>query len=82
MLPQSFEMFFEREVKPTLTEDEKVILRNINKEITTIRRTAYGDLDVFNEYDDHSILYIHVYNHLFQFIKNGEEYYIKDLLGE
>ena len=33
-----FEQFMQEQAKPTLTEDEKVILRNINKKYITIRR--------------------------------------------
>ncbi len=56
--------------KPTLTEDERVILRNINKEFIVMGRKKDKDLyvndkeaDVFNAY------FFTMYNHLFQFIK-------------
>ena len=59
--------YLNEEAKPTLTEDERVILRNIDKKFTVIGK-------------DESVLYfgkekgsvdnfIFVYNHLFQFIK-------------
>ena len=51
---------------PTLTEDERVILRNI-KNAKKIKRDNEGDLYVhtFNA----GAYYITMYNHLFQFIK-------------
>lgn len=59
--------FMNKQVKPTLTEDEKVILRNVDKEMTMIRRCVNGDLDVFD--NEGIFLYLHIFNHLFQFIK-------------
>lgn len=75
-------MFFEEEIKPTLTEDERVILRNLNKEeFTHIGRHYLGDLflkykagTILNEYN------FEAYTHLFQFIQEGEEYSIEELL--
>lgn len=58
--------FLKKEAKPILTEDEKVILRNITKEYLTIARNFAGELSARNN-DDWS--YIEVFNHLFQFIK-------------
>lgn len=43
---EDLEMFLNDEVKPTLTEDEKVILRNINKFYTHIKRTNIGELRI------------------------------------
>ena len=54
------------EVKPTLTEDERVILRNI-KNVRSIKRDNEGDLVIYKIYA--GIYYITEYNHLFQFIK-------------
>lgn len=62
----SIETFLNEEAKPTLTEDERVILRNIDKHFYTkifrneclfLRGKHTSDL-VFTQYD-----------HLFQFIK-------------
>lgn len=68
----NIEEFFGKEVKPTLTEDERVILRNIDKKYKRIGRTDY---DARVQY-----LYVNVedgwkphimqeFDHLFQFIK-------------
>ena len=64
---EAIEIFMKDMAKPTLTEDEKVILKNIDKEMTMIRRCINGDLDVFN--NDEHFLYLHIFNHLFQFIQ-------------
>ena len=50
----------------TLTEDERVILRNIPKEFTTIARNLVGELSARNK---DTWRYADVFNHLFQFIK-------------
>ena len=64
--------------KPQLTEDERVILRNIPTNIySKIYRDCDGCLSVAGE-EGYNGLFI--YNHLFQFIKNGEEYSIEELL--
>lgn len=71
--------------KPTLTEDERVILRNINKKYNYIGR--HED----SIFIDAGKLYVSIRagahgwsslpcDHLFQFIKNGEEYSIEELL--
>lgn len=73
----NIERWLNEPIKPTLTEDEKVILRNIPKEFPTIARNSIGELSARNE--KHWI-YADVFNHLFQFIKEGEEYSIEELL--
>ena len=78
--------------KPTLTEDEKVILRNLNKRYKYINREEYGGLRVsetkpiysksmkeyyYNGFDTF------IYDNLFQFIKwEDEPYSIEELLKE
>ena len=72
------EMFFDEKLKPEMTDAEKIILQNIGDDFTTILRTDAGFLKLkqgnvtinLNQFKDH----------LFQFIKKGEEYKIKDLL--
>ena len=56
--------------KPTLTEDEKVVLRNIKPQPTHITRDFDGDLELRYE-ESESIRYdvLPEFNHLFQFIK-------------
>lgn len=77
------EQMLKEQVKPTLSEDERVILRNIDKKYKYIGRTDY---DAKTQY-----LYVNVedgwkphimieFDHLFQFIQNGEEYPIEELL--
>lgn len=60
--------FFIEEATPTLTEDERVILRNLQPEITLIGRNGANELfiaiDSTNEFVD-----FFCYDHLFQFIK-------------
>ena len=78
--------------KPTLTEDEKVILRNLNKRYKYINREEYGGLRVsetkpiysksmkeyyYNGFDTF------IYDNLFKFIKwEDEPYSIEELLKE
>ena len=71
----TIEDFLRAKIKPTLTEDEKVILREADKEYRRIRRNESGDLYI-------GVDYFGMYNHLFQFIKPGEKYKISDLLEE
>ena len=86
-------VLWEREEEPVLTDDEKVILRNVDKEIKYIARDEDGDLYVYMEKPAKSQAgYWHesdnrnfdAYNHLFQFIKweDKEPYLIEDLLHE
>ena len=69
--------------KPTLTEDERVILKNINRNFTHIYRLN-NRLQVADgeENYNNTMLDITAFGHLFQFIKNGEEYPIEELLNE
>lgn len=67
--------FLQAEVKPTLTEDERVILRNIpTKYWQKICRDNYGVLEIRGEDEEidlhtDNISDFDEYNHLFQFIK-------------
>ncbi len=66
-----------------LSDAERVILENVDKEILKIGKTKFGTLyvvevDIINK---HTVK-LDIYNQLFKFIKNGEEYLIKDLLDE
>lgn len=83
-----------KEWKPHLTEDEKVILKNLPKDYDYITRDSYGRIWIHKgkprKYpliwdkigNDYFILPI--YNHLFQFIKweDEEPYSIEELLKE
>lgn len=80
--------FLSRAVTPTLKEDERVILRNLRYEkgayeYTKIGRTeldSEGRCDLILIDSDNESVWWGEYGHLFQFIKNGEEYSIKELL--
>ena len=58
--------FFKKEVTPTLTEDERVILRNIDKSFYTI---IFRQECLFITGKHTSPLVFTQYDHLFQFIK-------------
>lgn len=70
----NIEEFFGKEVKPTLTEDERVILRNI-KSYDTIGRTESGYLIIRDRHtipmedDEYAYNSMYSFNHLFKFIK-------------
>lgn len=82
--------------KPILTEDEKVILRNIPKEYKWIARDDDGGLYVYDnkpqKYDDRWTRFgsafilnnLNLFQHMFQFIKweDSEAYNIEELLKE
>ena len=71
------------QLKPTLTEDERVILRNIKKDYTIVARDKAGNLFIATERDENGVRghnALEFNRCLFQFIKNGEEYEIKELL--
>ena len=83
-------VLWERPSKPTLTDDEKVILRNIKKNYKYIARDREGELFVYREapYKNIEGWYanksksMEAFNHLFQFIKweDGLPYEIASLL--
>lgn len=71
LMPFNIEAFFKQEAKITLTEDERVILRNIQKGLFRegfISRTAGNELFVFIKETGETIE-LYIFNHLFQFIK-------------
>ena len=60
--------WFTSNIKPTLTEDERVILRNIDKNFKYISR-QYEDLRIsYKPVGEEGELF-YEFNHLFQFIK-------------
>ena len=62
--------FFGQEVKPTLTEDEKVILRNIKNKYTNIGRFDFEGLHLFYDTEEHRVaVKFNRYEKLFQFIQ-------------
>ena len=61
--------FFEQKAK-LLTEDERVILRNIDKRWKNIYRNSGGGLELHEIYlGEEQMMIFYSYNHLFQFIK-------------
>ena len=83
------ELLWERKETPKLTEDEKVILRNLPKEYKWIARDSSGMVYIFIEKPEkgQAIWYgfgqpMIPFYHLFQFIKweDEEPYLIVDLL--
>ena len=63
---ESLSLFFRSEATPTLTEDEKVILRNIDKHFYT---KIFRNECLFLRGEHTSDLVFTQYDHLFQFIK-------------
>ena len=84
------ELLWERKEKPKLTEDEKVILRNIDKCVKYIARNMDGSLFVYDDKPvktrDHWDCEFHIYyfpfDHLFRLIEweDEEPYSIEELL--
>ena len=77
LMPFNIEEFFKQQVKPTLTEDERVILKNLRCEKGAYEYTKIGRTDLDSEgncdlilidSDDESVWWGE-YGHLFQFIK-------------
>ena len=71
--------WFSTKTKPSLTENENAILRSIPKGFKSIMRNEHGNLKLITCFGSYCDFW--VFNGLFQFIKNGEEYIIKELLG-
>ena len=84
------ELLWERKEKPQLTEDEKVILRNVPKHYEWIARNVDGHLYIYASEPEKGItiwkkacgLSMASFDHLFKFIKweDEEPYLIEDLL--
>lgn len=72
--------FLRKQVKPTLSEGEKVILRNLAIQKFKVIERRENCLCVWKE-GTHIPVEI-LFSHLFVFIKNGEGYKISDLLEE
>ena len=83
-------LLWERKEKPQLTEDEKVILRNLPKDYKWITRDKNGTICVFNGkpykhrfvWDGQFMGVLALFQHLFNFIKweDEEPYSIEELL--
>lgn len=66
----SLGLFLQAQATPTLTEDERVILRNLNEQIwEKIGRDKYGTLSLKTRTEDDENFFNGCYGHLFQFIK-------------
>ena len=69
-LEDNITLYFRQQAKPTLTEDERVILRNIDKKYKYISRSKDDTQLFLKEEADYTCSYIfRGYKHLFQFIK-------------
>lgn len=66
-LKETLVRFFKKERKPTLTDDERVILRNLWHRFDIIKRLESGLLVV--EYQGLTRADINIFDHLFKFIK-------------
>jgi len=69
---QNIDDFFKQQAKPTLTEDEKVVLRNIKKDYKYIGKIKFLGVEVLyvsqkEKAEDFTTL--SAFDHLFQFIK-------------
>lgn len=64
---------------PSLNEDEKAILRSLDKHFIIIFRDNDGDLFVKNQSAGLDFC-INIFPNLFDFIKNNEKYTISELL--
>lgn len=72
MYGATIERWLNELTKPTLTEDERVILRNINKKFNRIERNKFGFLILTEngcEKIGEAMHTLNAFNHLFQFIK-------------
>lgn len=74
--------FLNKSCKPQLTEDERAILKNIDKQFIKIGRSDENSIYfVFEDLQETEVkYYADVFANVFQFIKNGEEYPIEELL--
>jgi len=64
------ENYLQEDIKPTLTEDERVILKNIDKKYTHIgRKDGTPSIELYIKSKDDFKHCWCFYNHLFQFIK-------------
>ena len=71
--------------KPKLTEDEKVILRNLSKKYKWIARTGNGNLYIYQDKYAIAGKSLDFFSHLFKSIniwEDEEPYLISDLLEE
>lgn len=78
---QEMEEFLNCKIQPTLTEDERVILKNIDTDyyptIKKINKTLY----IVDKEDMYKEIEYMFKDHIFQFIKEGEEYSIEELIN-
>ena len=80
--------FLDMVEKPTLTGDERVILKNID--LQNFKAIGRKDDYLYLRYRDYTfecgetdiktLTFWYMYHNLFKFIKNGEEYTIEELL--
>lgn len=68
---KSIWQWLDQEAKPTLTEDERVILRNISKQFIKVGRDDANTIYfIFEEFTGKEVkYYANVFDNVFQFIK-------------
>lgn len=75
-------------IKYTFTDDEKVILKNIDSQWTHLHRDQYGDLEVMNM-EEHkgklipkSYELMPMFNHIFNTVHSGSKCNFREILEE
>lgn len=84
LLPIAIQQFFNEIQKPTLTEDERVILRNISKRYNKVGRKFSGALYL---HEAESVMIDSTFedffeDRLFQFIKERRRIFNKGVIGK
>ena len=72
VMPRNIIEALNKPIALTLTEDERVILKNINKKFNRIQRNIFGSLILTEngcEKIGEAMHTLYAFNHLFQFIK-------------
>lgn len=80
---ESLSLFFREEAKPTLTEDERVVLKNIDKKFIKIGRDASNTIYfIFDEFTGMKAkYYANIFDNIFQFIKERRRIQNKRIVG-
>lgn len=77
--------FFYEPTTLTLTEDERIILKNVKSDYKYIGRKSFLGVEflyVSSKENGEDFTPLTPFDHLFQFINNGQEYPIAELLKE
>lgn len=71
--------WFSTKTKPSLTDEERAILRSIPEGFKSIMRNEHGNLKLITRFGSYCDFWI--FNDLFNFIKDSEECIIKEIIG-